>query len=372
MSQQSKILLQLFVKPFYTENASAFVVVFTMMFVIVGETHGAGLYKYHYSLAIGMLSSPIFLLAVFFLWALYARKYISFVSESLRRQEFGFMDIYNRLPKSRQFALLLLMQLCLLLPVILYAVFVLAIGFSHQYYLSAISILIYLMVICVLGVVWHLHCLHHLEIGTNSLWQAIKRIRKLPSSYVAIVLQFIASKQKAAWMGLKVFTCGILYLIARNNTTADYDMTLPFLFFSFGILANGIIVHRVREFENLYLPFYRGLQVPLVSRFLQYCLIYSILLIPEILTISLLMPVHLQYQDAVSFALTALSVLLLLNSIMFIQDYTRKEFAVILLLAFGVEYIFLLTTGLAALYGGLFLLSAILFFRCYYKFDKVF
>ncbi|MEJ0104494.1 MAG: hypothetical protein WDO19_18860 [Bacteroidota bacterium] len=52
MNYPARILFQTLVKPFYKENAGAFVFIFTLLFYAVGSVDGAGLFAFHYSLAL--------------------------------------------------------------------------------------------------------------------------------------------------------------------------------------------------------------------------------------------------------------------------------------------------------------------------------
>ena len=195
--------------------------------------------------------------------------------------------------------------------------------------------------------------------------------KKLSSTYPFVLLQFIANKQILLWTGIKVFTCGILYLIARNNTLVDYDSKMVYLFFSFGVLANAVVIHRLREFEERYLSFYRGVPVTLIRRLYQYFFVYGILLVPELTTLILLMPVHLHLSDALNFFLGSYSFVLLMNSVTFAGDYSMKEFLKIILLFFFVQYIFLMTVGLLALYALFFSIAVLLFWARYFKWEQL-
>ena len=117
-------------------------------------------------------------------------------------------------------------------------------------------------------------------------------------------------------MGLKLFTCGIIYLISRNSLIAEPDeIGLLFIFFNFGILANGVIIYRVREFEQTTLLFYRGLPISYLKRFFNYSLLYFILLMPEFITLIMLEPKHIESTTMIQFALCSYSLLSLLSEI---------------------------------------------------------
>ena len=172
------------------------------------------------------------------------------------------------------------------------------------------------------------------------------------------------------WLGIKVFTCGTLYLIARNNRLTPSDIGTVFLFFNFGIIGNGIILYRIREFEETQLRFYRGAPISLLKRFLQYSLVYFILLIPEFIIAAILAPDYLPYIDAINFALCGYSLLLLMNTIMFLQDFSMRDYLKIILLVFSVQYIFILAELLNFLYLFFFILSFVLFLLSYYRFER--
>jgi hypothetical protein len=202
------------------------------------------------------------------------------------------------------------------------------------------------------------------------IWERFPETRDFQSSYSFIILGFIANQQKMNWAGIKIFTCGILYLICRNNTLTNYDIKTAFLLFTFGILANSFLIMGIRKFEETYLTFYRSAPVKLSRRFFDHCFIYGMLLLPEIITLILLVPVKLHVIDALSFLLSSYGLVLLMNSITFTQDFSMKEYLKVLFLFYFVQYLFLLTIGLLA--GSvLFIIAAVfIFWTSYYKFEK--
>ena len=371
MKSPIKIIFRSFVESFYRENAGILAFLFTVMFCIVNKVDGAGVIEYHYSLILGMLKSNIFLVLVFLAWFVYARKCAAFVTGVIRKPEYTFLHILNCLTKSKRAKLFFFVECFLLLPVLLYASFILVIGLQKHFYFPALSVIIYLFLLCATAAKFHVRLLDDTHKGQGSTRPRVSLWLKLPASYYLLFVRFIASKQKMIWLGIKTFTCGILYLIARNNTLNDYDISFPFLFFNFGILSNGIVVYRIREFEDSYIGFYRGLPVSNLKRFLQYACFYFILLIPECITVCLLVPVHLQYADAIHFILSGYSLLLLMNSITFIEDFGMKQYLKILVLLFCVQFFFILTVGFVFLAFFFFFLATFFFIKRYYKFERI-
>ncbi|MEO8771197.1 MAG: hypothetical protein ABI402_13970 [Ferruginibacter sp.] len=372
MNSPFKILFRSFVQSFYKENAGFFVFLFTMMFYIVVQLNGAGLFAYHYSLASGTLKNNSFLLIVFFGWLLYARKYVAFVSNTIYKQEYSFLYIFNCLGKAKRLRLFVFIELLLLLPILLYGVFMILVGLQQHLYFPLLSVMLFLMSLCIVPAAWHVYLLNDPSKRSLLQWKNGIMLPRLLSPYPIILLRFVANKQRIMWAGVKLFTCGVLYKLAQNNVEAGgFDNRFTFIFFNFGILANGIIMYRIREFEETSLSFYRGVPVSLIKRFIQYALTCLVLLLPEFITAGMLVPVYLHYEDAIRFILCGYSLLLLMNSITFLKNFSMQEYLKILLLIFCVQYLFLLTIGLTVLYLLFFILAGILFSKGYYKFEQV-
>lgn len=365
-----KILFRTLVKPFYAENKGVLVFIFTMMFFIVSEQSGAGLYEYHYSLVTGMLSNYIFLLFVLFVWLLYARKCVAFVSNKLDMPEYNFLHILNSLSKAKRIRLFFLVEIWLMMPIIIYSIFITFNGLQQHFYIPLLITIIFLALLCLAPAIWYTFLLNNPQKFQLFSNQNKASLSLLIPTYQVILLRFISNKQKIIWIGIKVFTCGILYLVARNNTSTEYDAPFAFMFFNFGILANGVIIYRIREFEESYLSSYRGLPITLLKRFLEYSLFYFLLLIPEFFTGIILTPNHLHYIDAINFSLCGYSLLLLMNSITFLQNFSMKDYLKILLLIFCVEFIFLMAFGLTVLYCFFLIFAFALFFKAYYRFEQ--
>lgn len=354
-----KILFRSLVISFYKENAGAILFFLTLLIFIVGDFHGAGVVAYHYSLIIGLLGSPDFLLLVFFLWFVYARKCFSFVSNVLYKPEYSFLHILNNVSKGKRFALFLFIECCLLLPILLYAILIIAIGWQQHFYLATMLVSCYLVLLCVVAATRHVYLLNDTERKTiPAIWGA--------SFYPVILLR---SVPPFLWLGIKIFTCIVLYGTARNNTITQYDPGTVFWLFNFGIFANGIIVYRIRAFEERYLSFYRGEAVPLFKRFLEYSLVYFILLIPEFIIIGKLIPVHLHYRDALNFALCSYGLVLLMNSITFLRRCSMKTYLKIVLLIACIQFLFLIFGALTLLYVLFFILAITFFVIGYYRFE---
>ena len=261
---------------------------------------GAGLWEYHYSLMLATLSSPITLLLVIFLWIVYARKCWIYVSVQLNNPEYMWLQIFNSLPSRNRFKAFLLVSVWLLLPVLLYATLVIILGIHEHRYLSTGVIFTALIALTVGTSLWHVDRLANPG-GQMKRWMPTKIFSIPASSYVLLLLRFIASRQKLLWLSFKIVTCGLLWLIGLNNNQDYYELNTLYLFYSFGIMAQLVLVYRIRNFEEDQLSFYRNLPISSVRRFFSYARVYGIMLLPEFIIIILMAPTHLHARDGLAF-----------------------------------------------------------------------
>jgi hypothetical protein len=341
------------------------------MFFIVNKVDGAGLFEYHYSLILATLKSSVVLTLVLFIWFLYVRKFFVYVSVQINRPESSYLYLLNSVSKSKRLRLFFILEVWLLLPILLYVIAIVVIGIRLGYFLPICIILVFLILVIVIAAVLHVQKLSN--IGQSRSFLLIRIITaKFIRYYPAIIISFIVNRQKFLWLGLKTFSCGILYLIARNNTQQDYEIKTVYLFYSFGILGQAILIRRIREFEEDHLQFFRGLPLTKGKRLLYYAILHGFLLLPEFITITCLAPIHLHYADAFSFLLGSYSLYMLISSISFAFHFTMKDFLKLMLLLFFIQYFFMMAFTLFSLSILFFILSVVLFYKTYYSFERVY
>lgn len=326
MNPAVHILVKSLVKPFYRQNAGLFIFLIIVMFGAVGELDGAGTIDYHYSLISGMLNNLLFFLLVFFGWFLYANKCVQFVSKMLQTPDNSYLHILLQHDRKKLYGLLLLVELMLFLPVILYSIAIIAVAFFKKKYVAAIIVLLYETIICMISAGIYFNRLENGAANSNVISDRINKVFLWKKWYWIIFIRYLLNNRKLLLLSIKLYDCGILYLFMKNLTHEEYDITLGFIFYSFGLLGHGVIIHQLREFEELQLTFYRSLPISLLRRFLQYALLYFILLIPEIIILILLTSKYLLVKDAFTIIICSYSILLLLNSLLFIASYTMRDY----------------------------------------------
>jgi hypothetical protein len=374
MNHPISILWKTLVRPFYRQNAGQFIFVFIVFFGAIGEIGGEARYtgpilqlEYQYALINGLLSSPILLCLVLLAWLIYAEKCAQFVLATLQRPDHSFLYMLTRLSAKRTYGLLLLVQCLLYLPILLYTLAIVTVGIYIGSYLVMAGIVMYILLICLIMAARFQYQLHHP--GKTRRFFLFRMGRPLPL-YWQFFIRYAVREQKLLLTGIKLFSCGVLYLGMRAVTGEVYDIRMPVLLYSIGLFGHGVLIYRFRELEERSMPFYRGMPVSLIRRLCQYGLLYFVLMIPEIITITWLIPQPLHYVDAIILLLSGYGLLLLLNGILFvapvrIKDYLKIVFCIFLLLYFCVLAGMLLWLAIGVLIAGM-----VLFFRGYYRFES--
>ncbi|MCD2422722.1 hypothetical protein LQ567_08115 [Niabella pedocola] len=371
MSPLFRIFYQSFVKPFYRENAGTFVFVFTMFFFVVGTVDGAGLFKYHYGLIKALLGIPAFLVIAILLWGFYARKCAVFITQLLQQPPYRFFSVFRNLPRRLQYTLFAITDFILLLPLTFYLVLVITEGFYLQRVTATIIVLILLVACGTLLPAWHVYVLNNPE-RSRFFLKGFKGPAANPMLfYSGILIRAVQQTQKLAWLGIKLYTCTVLYFTSANNQLAPDDLQLTFLLFSFGILANGVFINRLRRYEEQYLSFYRSLPVSVAKRFITYALYCWVLVLPELVLLFFLSGRYLNSRTAFFFGTYAFSAVLLLLGISFVKQVTVKPLAAILLLLFFTGYFIMMASGIGLISLVFFPGAVILFLTRYYRSEAI-
>lgn len=370
MSITRTVLLKSLVKTFYRQNAGLLTFFLFMLLGAVGSANEAGLLEYHYALIRGMLINPGFLILVLLLWFLYAMKCKQFISQTLRTRGYSFLHTLSFMKTGKVFRLLLLVEALIYLPVLWYVLVIAGVGIHLHQYAQVVVVILFNLIVCLLSARWFLYLLHNP--GTNRFairWKIPVLIRR--KFYWTFFTRYLLNHRKALLLVIKLYNCGILYLMVSRQLGEVYDLSMILLFYCFGMLGHGVIIHQFRDLEESRLSFYRGLPVSLAGRFIQYGCLYFILFIPEIITISRLTPAYLRPADALLFGFLGYGLLLLLNSLLFIKPFGKKQYLKIVVVIFFILFAGIVTGTMIWLTMLSFLFSVYLFFSRYYRYESV-
>jgi hypothetical protein len=365
MNYDRSILWKVLIRQYYRQNAGFFLFFFLLFFGIVAPSQQLA---YHYAIILGILQAPAMLALVLFCWLLYAIKCIRWISAVQQSPDHGFLLVLPVVGRSRTYRLMLEIQVILFLPVIGYAMAVIAVAAMKGSWSVIVVVACFILSICLLSAALYRYALFYPD-RVPHLPVLRKKVRKAKTFYWSILFRGLLAQHKIMLGAVKLFSCGILYLLLKIQTPDDYDIRMPFLVFSVALLGHGIVIYGTRRMEEEKLLFYRGMPLSLFERLLQYMVLYFLVFIPEIITIAWLMPDHIRIKDAFGFVSAGYSTLLLLNSCQFIVSLQRSDLIKLSVGIFGILYFGVLSDNLIFI-SGLFLLTAgSLFFRGYCRND---
>ncbi|HEX2605802.1 MAG TPA: hypothetical protein VHK91_00420, partial [Flavisolibacter sp.] len=340
-----RLLLKTIVKPFYRENAGILLFVTTIFFFIVNKVDGAELYEFQYSLARAVLGSLILLAVAGMFALLYVRKCSRFLRNRLQEPESEYLYALQVLIPVRKWRLQVLTAFLLMIPLLLYGLFIGYVAYRERGLMAALAVLFFLLVL-MMGLT--------LTLNNRLNFPGHKRLKNTSSEvpvagfsrpYPLLLFRFVLHSHKAVWLASKLFTCSLLYLIVRNNSLQEYDTGPAYLFYAIGILSNGVLIYKIRMFEESFLSFYRSAPRIMALRLADAGLLMGLVLLPEAITILTMVPVHLHGPDALGFLGAGFSVLCIMNSLSLMVHTGWKDFLKILLLLLGIQYVFVLSVG---------------------------
>jgi hypothetical protein len=368
MSITKTILIKSLVNQFYRQNAGLFAFLVFIMVAAVGRANGVGLLEYHLSLMEGIMTNRPFLLFVLAAWLLYALKCAQFMAVTLRHKDYGFLSLVFLKKQLPVFGMLLLVQFLFLLPILVYAFLTVWVALVHHWWPHIGVVFLFFLLISFGGAFLYQQLINHPE--KRRVAHAAGNTLIPAKQYWVFLLRHIGNCHKILFVVIKCATCLILYGLLYDPGHGRSNLQMVILFYSFALLGHGVLIYSIRAWEESHMAFYRGLPVSMTSRFLQYGVLHLLLLIPEMITLRWLTPVYIGYGDAGLLIFFGWSILLFLNSMLFIQFFKKFDYLKIVTGLFLLIFIVVLTGTFPVFCGCLFLFSGTSFLRYYYRFEK--
>ena len=360
MNQSYNAIRKSLVRQFYIQHAGFFLFIFLVFFGVVAPSQQPA---YHYALIRGILATPVMLILVLFCWLLYALKCSRWIIGLQQRPDHRFLQVLPLKGRRPLFYLLLRIQATLYLPVLGYALAIIGVAIYKKDWMTAIIILAFNVLVCLIAAAVYLHDLFHP--GYFSKVRTTSMLKQRSITYWSILARNVMTNQKHLWLGIKLYGCLMLYLLLKLDPPAHYDIRMPFLAYTMGFFGHGLLIYQLHGMESQRLLFYRSMPLSLLHRWIQYGIFYLLVMTPEMITIGWLMPHYIRYRDGLGFLLAGYSILLLLNSFLFITSLTKSDFLKLVFLLFGILYVGVLSGHLILSSGLLFATAGGLFFWGY-------
>lgn len=266
--------------PFYQQHAGLFFFVFYVMFGLVESSQ---LLNYHQSLIYGMLSSTLFLLIVLVIWLFYFLKCFIFVRQKCEAPQYHFIYEFAKLSKGKTFLFFALLYLFIFMPVLVYTVAILIVAMKSGFFLPAIIILLFQgssLLLCSWASSEQIHKRHlpnRFSIPTYNV--------PLNRSLALFYISHLSKNQKVGILLSKFFSILSIYIVLQAMDTHE-DIRIPAIVLLFGLVAHAFLIFDMKRFEDERLTWMRALPYSTLSLYLNYLLIFTLILIPEMLLLA--------------------------------------------------------------------------------------
>jgi hypothetical protein len=354
------------VKPFYREHSGLFIFLVFILFGIYRSV--AEVINFHHFIIHSILTKPTYLIAAVVLWLFYAIKIIYFVHGYTEKESYAFLQNLNALTEKKRVVLLLRIQSLLFAPVLTYSLAIFYLALKEKNYTGGLIVfLAIIFLLFFLTTAFYLSLQKTKQFSIN-LRRFIPDIH-FPKNIFNFLLRYIFREQFVALAGIKTISFCLIYFFITLNGSSTEDRILWFFLVSL-MMAHVILIYKNHHFIESQLFFYRNMPVPLLKTIIQLFAVYIVILIPELWALKGIIEVQKTFSNYPVMAATAPSLLLLIHSLLYTEDFTMEE---VLKMLFGV-WIVCFFLGLSDFRWlvpvSCFVLAIIVFYTCYYRYEK--
>lgn len=302
------ILYRLLVLPFYVRNAGTFLVVILLAFGFMRPMD-------HEALIAAALGSPFLLSVLAGLWAIYTLRTVSFVRGQLAEPANLFLQTFRLIPAATRALFWTVLFVQLLLPVIGYAVWMLARAVHYGAWGAFSFISTVLATLVMLGAAGADYRLRHHPPGAIRLPRPSVRLR-----YELFFPVHWLRHEPLSLLLTKVISCLLLAGVCRLYPTDDYDERLLLIGLMLALITHARLPQQLSDFEHRYLLFLPNLPLSRWQRLARYALTYGLLWLPELLILGRNAPAAVGFDYLIWLWLTGWGWLLLLHTLAYGHD----------------------------------------------------
>jgi hypothetical protein len=278
------VLNKTFVIDYYRRNAGFLFLVFMVAFGIMKTNDHTALFPY-------IMESPLLVGLLFVVWSLYYFKTVYFIRQRLLEPQYGFLFNLNLLPVYQRWGALYLVQWANLMPVWGYSIFMSFYGLKFGFLWAVIMIWLFLLSLPIAGIWACQYRLNYPNPDTRLNRLAAFINHRFTKPYGSFFIFYLFHSEAVLLFLTKAFTCIVIFGLCKLYPTDTYDERLLSLGAALVAVCHITILARLYGFEHLQIPILRNLPIPLWKRFLQYLLIFALVLCPETLALTRYLPV---------------------------------------------------------------------------------
>lgn len=219
---------------------------------------------------------------------MYSLKCVHFVKQKLSQHDYLFTKSLTILPKLRQLKIWLKLYAFLLLPVLIYSLFVIGTAIKNQYYFSAIATIIGLFIIFG-SLIFYTFNFTNYTFAVKKQWLVLPLI-KLKKPFWIWPIFYLLKEQPIIFLICKIVSLVFFKAILLVFGDVGDDIRVYLTAMLAVVLSHSVLVLNLVKFDAIYLSFAKHLPLNAFTRFSNWALIFSILLLPEFILLVLITP----------------------------------------------------------------------------------
>jgi uncharacterized membrane protein YuzA (DUF378 family) len=359
------ILTKVFVVEFYQKNASFFLLIGGLCFGFMSGVE-------HKALAQYFVSSSLLLTIPISCWVLYTWKVILFNKNVLQLQQNEFVFHLSLIKISSRSLSIFVVLIKQLMPMLLYAVFLIFMALGGSMYSSVVYIVISIAALLMLSTVILIRELNNPNQEKRVSWLKTYFDNHFEKTFYQIFVEWISRKDLATLVGSKFFSCLILYAVLFLYKTDNYDARLLGLGLSIAFSANASLAFQFHQFENIHFFILRNLPLRLWKRLFYYTATFMLLCLPEFSLLIRNFPSTLHFFTLLSSILFSISLLLIYYTHLYRRHTDmEKHMRFVFFIVMGSVIAILFSVPMELLTGIYLITGIYLFRRYYYNFEFI-
>lgn len=359
-SPLANTLLKIFANGFYRAHAGMF---FLILFITCGLGNPQEMVNYHKALMLAFITSPCAQVIAFAVLLLYIVKCWHFVSGQIfaTHQQFLFY-IGNSYSRSKQFIGWFILQANITLPILAYAAICFVLAIRYGYFLSALSILSYFLIVLSVSALFYMRLINNLVDGSSQS-AILKLTKSWKKPYFSLYVYHVFDKLKVKYLITKCISYLIITGVFLMFADVSHDLRVAGIALLALAVGHSVLIFDERQFEETFLVFSRNLPYSRLKLFLSFLGVYLILLLPEAVWL------FVRFSPVMALGLLAfgLSLTVLFHSLLYKFGLDMEKYMTWVLCLFVVLFwvvMFRLIWGLVAVN---LVVAYLIFYRNYYK-----
>jgi hypothetical protein len=370
LSAQTKILTKTFASSFFKAHAGflffLFATLISYCFFIktLGKVSPDEATFFNLAITLTILNTPVMTIVFFLACIIYTLKSWQYITLQLQsgQNEFLYYSV-TAASKPAQLKSWFIVQFRIFLPILIYTLYSAAIGIIYGYYLHAIVVMLFILLLTAASSWFYVHITNKLiDINNSSI--LIKFARNWRKPFFTLYTFYVFNQSKIVFLITKASSWLLIMGIFHIFSDLKNDMRIPFLIMLMVIVTHTVLIYNEYKFNTNYLSFSYNFPISKTKLFFGFSINYLLLLLPEIMWFL----THYNPLAALGITLWGFSLVMLLRSFLYSIGLKMKTFIkTIFILFFLLHFVVMYQLAWAVLPISLILSYAIFIRNYYYK-----